>query len=72
VALTLDEKGGGFRVCGRHAEVWGLDIGLPIAIFHCDARARCYAAVDERRVIRDAGGRVYLLSLRNDVQGSVD
>ena len=42
-------KRGGYRVCGRHTEVWDLDIGAPIAIFHCDARARCYAAVDKRR-----------------------
>jgi hypothetical protein len=68
VALTLGEKGGGIASVGGTLK-YGTWTSARQSRYSTATRVR---AATRPSISGDAGGRVYRLSLRNDVQGTVD
>ena len=64
VAMTTDGKRALAASWDNTVKMWDLATGHLVGTFYCDAPAYCCAFVDDQRIlVGDQGGRVYILSL---------
>jgi sugar lactone lactonase YvrE len=63
VAITANGQRAISTSYDQKLKVWDLESGLPLATFGCEGEAFCCACTDNRCIVGDGRGRIYVLSI---------